>query len=128
MLGPGSAAPHAAPHTPHTFLSLAPARAPPRPTTLTRACSFHLRRPAPTDVDAIGGTLLDGETKTSRPSSDDEPMSALAFKIMTDPFVGSLTFARMYSGVLNKVSPPYPSPEPNHHHHPTPNMSVTTPP
>jgi len=58
--------------------------------------------PAPTDVDAIGGTLLDGETKTSRPSSDDEPMSALAFKIMTDPFVGSLTFARMYSGVLNK--------------------------
>jgi elongation factor G len=58
--------------------------------------------PAPTDVDAIGGTLLDGETKTSRPSSDDEPMAALAFKIMTDPFVGSLTFARMYSGVLNK--------------------------
>jgi len=58
--------------------------------------------PAPTDVDAIGGTLLDGETKTCRPSSDDEPMSALAFKIMTDPFVGSLTFARMYSGVLNK--------------------------
>merc|ERR1740125_66709 len=58
--------------------------------------------PAPTDADAIGGTLMDGETKTSRPSSDDEPMSALAFKIMTDPFVGSLTFARMYSGVLNK--------------------------
>merc|ERR1712086_1112577 len=58
--------------------------------------------PAPTDVDAIGGTLLDGETKTSRPSSDDEPFAALAFKIMTDPFVGSLTFARMYSGVLNK--------------------------
>merc|ERR1712127_1141220 len=58
--------------------------------------------PAPTDVDAIGGTLLDGETRASRPSSDDEPMSALAFKIMTDPFVGSLTFARMYSGVLNK--------------------------
>merc|ERR1740125_68989 len=58
--------------------------------------------PAPTDVDAIGGMLLDGETKTSRPSSDDEPMSALASKIMTDPFVGSLTFARMYSGVLNK--------------------------
>ena len=45
----------------------------------------------------------DGETKTTRPSSDDEPMSALAFKIMTDPFVGALTFARMYSGVLNKV-------------------------
>jgi elongation factor G len=44
----------------------------------------------------------DGETKTTRPSSDDEPFSALAFKIMTDPFVGSLTFARMYSGVLEK--------------------------
>merc|ERR1719148_170866 len=58
--------------------------------------------PAPTDVDAIGGTLLDGETRTSRPSSDDEPFAALAFKIMTDPFVGSLTFARMYSGVLNE--------------------------
>jgi elongation factor G len=58
--------------------------------------------PAPTDVDAIGGTELDGETKTTRPSSDDEPFSALAFKIMTDPFVGSLTFARMYSGVLEK--------------------------
>jgi len=60
--------------------------------------------PAPTDVDAIAGTLLDGETATTRPSSDDEPMSALAFKIMTDPFVGSLTFARMYSGVLEKGS------------------------
>jgi len=58
--------------------------------------------PAPTDVAAIGGTLLDGETQTTRPSSDDEPFSALAFKIMTDPFVGSLTFARMYSGVLEK--------------------------
>merc|ERR1719258_419386 len=58
--------------------------------------------PAPTDVDDIGGTLLDGETATTRPSSDDEPFSALAFKIMTDPFVGSLTFARMYSGVLEK--------------------------
>jgi elongation factor G len=58
--------------------------------------------PAPTDVDDIGGTELDGETKTTRPSSDDEPFSALAFKIMTDPFVGSLTFARMYSGVLEK--------------------------
>ena len=53
-------------------------------------------------------------------------MSALAFKIMTDPFVGSLTFARMYSGVLNKVRPPSPNltitititpplePQPNH--------------
>merc|ERR1719230_64678 len=58
--------------------------------------------PAPTDVDDIAGTLIDGETATSRPSSDDEPFAALAFKIMTDPFVGSLTFARMYSGVLEK--------------------------
>merc|ERR1719230_649938 len=58
--------------------------------------------PAPTDVDDIGGTLLDGETQTTRPSSDDEPFAALAFKIMTDPFVGTLTFARIYSGVLEK--------------------------
>ena len=48
----------------------------------------------------------DGETQTTRPSSDDEPFSALAFKIMTDPFVGTLTFARMYSGVLEKGVPP----------------------
>merc|ERR1719487_2425430 len=60
--------------------------------------------PAPTDVDAIGGTELDGETKTTRPSSDDEPFSSLAFKIMTDPFVGTLTFTRIYSGVLEKGS------------------------
>merc|ERR1719454_624195 len=58
--------------------------------------------PAPIDVAAIGGTEMDGETETNRPSSDDEPFSALAFKIMTDPFVGSLTFARIYSGVLEK--------------------------
>merc|ERR1719502_349973 len=60
--------------------------------------------PAPTDVDDIAGTLIDGETATTRPSSDDEPFAALAFKIMTDPFVGSLTFARLYSGVLEKGS------------------------
>jgi len=58
--------------------------------------------PAPIDVAAIGGTEMDGETATNRPSSDDEPFSALAFKIMSDPFVGTLTFARMYSGVLEK--------------------------
>merc|ERR1719311_969242 len=58
--------------------------------------------PAPTDVEAIKGTSVDGEEAMVRPSSDDEPFSALAFKIMSDPFVGSLTFARMYSGVLNK--------------------------
>ena len=57
--------------------------------------------PAPTDVEAIRGVLDDGnETPAERHSSDDEPFSALAFKIMTDPFVGSLTFVRVYSGVL----------------------------
>lgn len=55
--------------------------------------------PAPTDIDAIKGTLEDG-TESSRPSSDSEPFSALAFKIMTDPYVGRLTFFRVYSGVL----------------------------
>ncbi|MES9961235.1 MAG: elongation factor G [Sedimenticola sp.] len=57
--------------------------------------------PAPTDVPAITGVLDDAdETLASRPSSDDEPFAALAFKIATDPFVGSLTFFRVYSGVL----------------------------
>merc|ERR1719478_1044193 len=60
--------------------------------------------PAPTDVEAIKGTSVDGEEEMVRESSDDEPFSALAFKIMTDPFVGTLTFARMYSGVLDKGS------------------------
>merc|ERR1719181_2236843 len=57
--------------------------------------------PAPTEVEAIKGTSLDGETAMERVSSDDEPFSALAFKIMTDPFVGTLTFCRIYSGTLN---------------------------
>ena len=57
--------------------------------------------PAPDDVEAIKGTSLDGETSMERISSDDEPFSALAFKIMTDPFVGTLTFCRIYSGILN---------------------------
>ncbi len=56
--------------------------------------------PAPTDVPAIMGTKVDSEETVIRKSSDDEPLSALAFKIMTDPFVGSLTFVRIYSGVL----------------------------
>ena len=56
--------------------------------------------PAPNDVEAIKGTTVDGETPVERISSDDEPFSALAFKIMTDPFVGTLTFCRVYSGVL----------------------------
>ena len=56
--------------------------------------------PAPTDVTAIKGVKMGTEEEIIRHSSDDEPFSALAFKIMTDPFVGSLTFARVYSGVL----------------------------
>ncbi|MDX1812056.1 MAG: elongation factor G, partial [Gammaproteobacteria bacterium] len=56
--------------------------------------------PAPTDVPSIKGVLDDGETEEERHSSDDEPFSALAFKIATDPFVGTLTFFRVYSGVL----------------------------
>ena len=56
--------------------------------------------PAPTDVPSIIGTSLDGSEEVARSSSDDEPFSALAFKIMNDPYVGSLTFARVYSGVL----------------------------
>jgi len=60
--------------------------------------------PSPTDVEAIKGTSLDGEEDMVRESSDDVPFSALAFKIMTDPFVGTLTFARIYSGTLEKGS------------------------
>merc|ERR1711988_1834617 len=60
--------------------------------------------PAPTDVAAIKGVEMDGETECERPSSDEEPFSALAFKIMTDPFVGTLTFTRVYSGVLEAGS------------------------
>ena len=57
--------------------------------------------PAPTDVPAITGVLADGkESEGSRPSSDAEPFAALAFKIATDPFVGTLTFFRVYSGIL----------------------------
>ena len=57
--------------------------------------------PAPTDVEAIKGLLEDGVTDAHRPADDDEPFSALAFKIATDPFVGTLTFFRVYSGVLS---------------------------
>jgi elongation factor G len=59
--------------------------------------------PAPIDVPAIKGVTEDG-TETERPSSDEEPFSALAFKIMTDPFVGKLAFFRVYSGVLSSGS------------------------
>ena len=60
--------------------------------------------PSPLDVEAIRGVLPDSEIEETRPSSDDEPFSALAFKIMNDPFVGSLTFTRIYSGQLRKGS------------------------
>ncbi|UUZ82133.1 elongation factor G [Paenibacillus sp. P26] len=59
--------------------------------------------PAPIDVPDIKGTLEDG-TEVVRKSADDQPFAALAFKIMTDPFVGKLTFFRVYSGVLNSGS------------------------
>jgi elongation factor G len=57
--------------------------------------------PSPDEVEAIQGILEDEETNDQRSSSDEEPFSALAFKIATDPFVGTLTFVRVYSGVLN---------------------------
>ncbi len=56
--------------------------------------------PAPTDIPPVKGELED-ETIGERKASDDEPFSALAFKIMTDPFVGQLIFFRVYSGKLN---------------------------
>ncbi len=56
--------------------------------------------PSPLDVPAIKGVKQGSDEQIERKSSDDEPFAALAFKIMTDPFVGSLTFARIYSGVL----------------------------
>ncbi|EPD88541.1 MULTISPECIES: elongation factor G [Paenibacillus] len=59
--------------------------------------------PAPIDVPDIQGVLEDG-TETTRKSSDSEPFAALAFKIMTDPYVGKLTFFRVYSGVLQSGS------------------------
>ncbi len=60
--------------------------------------------PSPVDVPAIKGIDPKTEGETSRKSSDEEPLSMLAFKIMNDPFVGSLTFARIYSGKLEKGS------------------------
>ena len=60
--------------------------------------------PAPIDIPAIKGILLDGETEDERHSSDEEPFSALAFKIMADPFVGKLAFFRVYSGILKSGS------------------------
>ncbi|MDU1414741.1 MAG: elongation factor G [Clostridium sp.] len=59
--------------------------------------------PSPLDIPAVTGTSLDGE-EDSREASDEAPMSALAFKIATDPFVGKLAFARIYSGVMQSGS------------------------
>jgi elongation factor G len=60
--------------------------------------------PAPTDLKAIIGSHPDTEAEVIRSSSDEEPFAALAFKVMTDPFVGSLTFVRVYSGTLDSGS------------------------
>ncbi len=56
--------------------------------------------PSPADVPAMVGTSVGGDARIERQPSDDEPFSALAFKVMNDPYVGSLTFVRIYSGVL----------------------------
>ena len=60
--------------------------------------------PAPTDVPAIGGISLDTDEEDERQSSDKESFAALAFKVMTDPYVGRLTYFRVYSGVLKAGS------------------------
>ncbi len=60
--------------------------------------------PSPLDVPAIQGTSLDGSQTITRQPDSDEPLAALAFKIMTDPFVGTLSFVRVYSGVLESGS------------------------
>lgn len=60
--------------------------------------------PAPTDIPAIEGIVPETEEETDRPADDNAPFSALAFKVMTDPFVGKLTFFRVYSGTLSSGS------------------------
>ena len=60
--------------------------------------------PAPTEIAAIKGVKMGTDEAITRKASDDEPFAALAFKIMTDPFVGSLTFVRIYSGILSAGS------------------------
>ena len=60
--------------------------------------------PSPLDIPAIKGVNPDTDEEEERPASDEEPFAALAFKIMTDPFVGRLTFFRVYSGVLQSGS------------------------
>ncbi|MGN7941522.1 elongation factor G [Virgibacillus sp. 6R] len=60
--------------------------------------------PSPLDVPAIKGTVPDSDEEVTRESSDDAPFAALAFKVMTDPYVGKLTFFRVYSGTLSSGS------------------------
>ena len=60
--------------------------------------------PSPLDVPSIDGTLMDGESPAVRHADESEPLSALAFKIATDPHLGKLTFVRIYSGVLDNGS------------------------
>src|SRR6185437_2242859 len=60
--------------------------------------------PSPLDIGAVKGESVEGGEELIRNPSDSEPFSGLAFKVMTDPFVGSLTFVRVYSGVLNAGS------------------------
>ncbi|MCL1632386.1 elongation factor G [Sporolactobacillus sp. CPB3-1] len=66
------------------------------------ACIDYL--PSPLDVPAIKGTLPDSGEEATRPADDSAPFSALAFKVMTDPFVGKLTFFRVYSGTIEAGS------------------------
>ena len=61
--------------------------------------------PAPTDVESIRGTVPGKGDEVVRECTDDQPFAALAFKVMTDPFVGSLTFVRVYSGILETGKP-----------------------
>ena len=58
--------------------------------------------PSPLDIEDVQGVKMDSDEKDSRPPTDEAPFSALAFKVMNDPFVGSLTFIRIYSGTLTK--------------------------
>ncbi len=60
--------------------------------------------PSPLDIEDVQGVKMDSDEKDSRPADDNAPFSALAFKVMNDPFVGSLTFIRIYSGTLSKGS------------------------
>ncbi len=69
--------------------------------------------PSPLDIPAIKGVVPGTEEETERPASDEEPFAALAFKIMTDPFVGKLCFFRVYSGTLNSGSHVYNSTKDN---------------